>query len=197
MKNEFVLCQPRHPSAYRELDDPDGLSEMMWISRDAAEESCDYVQLIPYLVFLDTGKRAVMSYQRTKHGGEKRLMGSRSIGFGGHINPCDYRRDVDGSIRLGDITQEAIERELQEELGINVFGTDICDWGFEIVDESSPVSRVHKGLLFVAEFVPEIIKKELSIGDIQWHKIENICTNEQFEKWSQIAAQKIKEVKCW
>lgn len=197
MKNEFVLCQPKEMNTHRDLEDPDGLSEMMWIRRDIAETSPDYIQIIPYLVFVDAGKRTVMSYQRTKHGGEKRLMGSRSIGFGGHINPCDYARESDDILRLGDIVQEAIERELQEELGINVFGTDICDWGFEIVDESSPVSRVHKGLLFVAEFVPEIIKKELSIGDIQWHKIENICTNEQFEKWSQIAAQRIKEVKCW
>src|SRR4030042_1570946 len=58
-----------------------------FINRSEAEKDPSYKQIIPYVIMCHNGK--FLSYVRGKKAGEKRLLGLRSIGIGGHINPID------------------------------------------------------------------------------------------------------------
>ena len=58
-----------------------------FMPRAEAEVDATHKQLIPYVMMASQGK--YLSYVRGKQGGEKRLVGNRSIGIGGHINPAD------------------------------------------------------------------------------------------------------------
>ena len=60
---------------------------MSFMPRSAAETNPDYKQLIPYVIMSYGGK--YLNYVRGKRAGEKRLVGNRSMGIGGHVNPID------------------------------------------------------------------------------------------------------------
>ena len=49
-----------------------------------------FKQLIPYVIMTHDGK--YLTYVRGKRAGETRLVGNRSIGIGGHINPSTICR---------------------------------------------------------------------------------------------------------
>ena len=55
--------------------------------RDEVETDPSFKQIIPYVIMAHGGR--VLSYVRGKRAGEQRLLGQRSIGVGGHINPAD------------------------------------------------------------------------------------------------------------
>ena len=110
-----------------------------FIDRDDAENDPSYKQIIPYCVVIRGG--LPLFYRRTKSGGESRLHGKVSCGFGGHINPVDGASDTEAQVR------GAVHRELSEELCIA--GTK---WSPDLVgvvnDESTPVGAVHLVLVF-------------------------------------------------
>ena len=58
-----------------------------FVERYRAEEDESLKQIIPYVLFVSGD--SVFSYVRGKAAGEKRLVGNRSIGIGGHINPAE------------------------------------------------------------------------------------------------------------
>ena len=86
----------------------------------------------------------ILTYSRKK-GAESRLHGSRSIGFGGHVDIADYSEQADEYVGyLGALTK-ACERELHEELGlVTTVGTR--QFSSIIVDQTNPVGSVHVGL---------------------------------------------------
>ncbi|MBE0537819.1 MAG: NUDIX domain-containing protein [Phycisphaerae bacterium] len=111
-----------------------------FMPRAAAENNPDYKQLIPYVIMTHEGK--YLTYVRGKRAGETRLVGNRSIGIGGHINP------VDAMPLLGDFGQtylEAVRREVAEETTLDAGHTD------HIVallnDDSNDVGKVHLGVV--------------------------------------------------
>ena len=57
--------------------------------RDEVEEDEKWKQLIPYTYLFDPRSDCVLAYQRAASGGDPRLAGKWSLGFGGHINPVD------------------------------------------------------------------------------------------------------------
>ena len=63
-----------------------------FMNRSQVEKDPDYKQLIPYVIMGHDGK--YLSYVRGKRAGETRLVGNRSIGIGGHINPIDADNTV-------------------------------------------------------------------------------------------------------
>ena len=83
-----------------------------------------FPQVLPYIIVLDEQGK-VLSYAR-KVSSEARLLNSRSIGFGGHIEPVDYcesnseteKGEVATFLPIATIKNAAL-RELQEELGLN------------------------------------------------------------------------------
>ena len=85
-----------------------------------------------------------LSYVRGKRAGETRLLGLRSIGIGGHINPID----ADNSSLFAYLYENyltAVEREVAEEVSVETTHTD------RVVallnDESNDVGRVHLGIV--------------------------------------------------
>lgn len=115
-----------------------------------AEKNPKYKQLIPYVVFVEDYQ--VLAYERYKNN-EGRLTGKTSIGFGGHINPCD--------VVYGDFLRTLavnVMRELDEELenyGVDLY--DNLDFRYDdvvkglIYDDSNPVGRDHLGALIVID----------------------------------------------
>jgi predicted NUDIX family phosphoesterase len=134
-----------------------------WLPRERLEKDESWLQLIPYIVVTargTDGSKYALSYRRAKGSGEKRLLGKRSIGFGGHIELAldgqmpennhgrrQHESDAEWAYRLG------LLREFREELRLE--GDRIMDVPvkFYIMDQTNAVGRVHLG--FVHEYALE------------------------------------------
>lgn len=169
----------------------------VFLPRAVVEEDPTYKQLIPYIVIAKNG--SLLHYQRSKLKGEQRLAGKRSLGFGGHINPCDLSARTLGYILdrpefLSDAYVNGMLRELHEELN---FGTPPVEWNITIRgfvnDDSNAVGQVHLGVvhvLYVHEGVNPAAREE-NIQDITWNRgaeILNPRIFDQLENWSKIIA---------
>ncbi len=110
-----------------------------FMPRGEVEEDPTYQQIIPYVVFRH-GDRYFLT-KRLKASSEKRLRQLYSLGVGGHINP--------GDLEHGDPIQDGLRREFEEEC--------VYEGSFEarmlglLNDESSPVSKVHLGVVFLVD----------------------------------------------
>ncbi|MGA7910178.1 MAG: hypothetical protein WCC30_01330 [Candidatus Dormiibacterota bacterium] len=107
--------------------------------RSEVEDDPSFQQIIPYVVFRH-GDHYFLTH-RLRASSEKRLRKQYSLGVGGHINP--------GDLEAGDPIIDGLKREWQEEV--------IYDGRFEarliglLNDDSSPVSKVHLGVVFVVD----------------------------------------------
>jgi len=107
--------------------------------RAEVEDDPSYQQIIPYVVFRHVSRYFLT--HRLRASSEKRLRKQYSLGVGGHINP--------GDLDAGDPIQDGLRREWEEEV--------IYDGRFEakliglLNDESSPVSKVHLGVVFLVD----------------------------------------------
>ena len=113
-----------------------------FMPRSQAEQDSSYKQLIPYVIMAHQGK--YFSYIRGRRAGESRLVGNRSIGLGGHINPVD----ADNSPLFAYLYENylmAVKREVTEEVSVETTYTD------SIVallnDDSNEVGSVHLGIV--------------------------------------------------
>jgi predicted NUDIX family phosphoesterase len=110
-----------------------------FMARAKVEDDPSYQQIIPYVVFRN-GDRYFLTH-RLRASSEKRLRKQYSLGLGGHINP--------GDLEGGDPIQDGLKREWEEEV--------VYDGSFEakliglLNDESSPVSKVHLGVVFLVD----------------------------------------------
>jgi predicted NUDIX family phosphoesterase len=118
--------------------------------RPRAEVELDpkWKQLIPYVVITRFGRVAL--YRRGKGQGEARLHSKCSIGFGGHINPCDTVGSLIGTLRLPGLPRNVpyrvgLSRELSEELQSASWNTACRTLGL-IYDGTTDVGRVHLGV---------------------------------------------------
>lgn len=115
---------------------------LSFMPRSQAEADPDYKQLIPYVIMTHDDK--YLTYVRGKRAGETRLVGNRSIGIGGHINPADNEAPLfDTDYR--EMYLAAVEREVAEEVSVEAGHTD------RIVallnDDSNEVGQVHLGIV--------------------------------------------------
>jgi predicted NUDIX family phosphoesterase len=107
--------------------------------RAEVEEDPAFQQIIPYVVFRH-GDRYLLT-RRLRASSEKRLRRQYSLGVGGHINPQD--------LGAGDPILDGLKREWGEEVAY--------DGKFEakliglLNDDSSPVSKVHLGVVFLVD----------------------------------------------
>ena len=120
-----------------------------FMGRAEVEDNPNYQQIIPYVVFRH-GDRYFLTH-RLRASSERRLRKQYSLGVGGHINP--------GDLEGGDPIQDGLKREWEEEV--------IYEGSFEahliglLNDESSPVSKVHLGVVFLVDGDrPEIAIRE-------------------------------------
>ncbi|MDO8537676.1 MAG: hypothetical protein Q7S21_02220, partial [archaeon] len=110
----------------------------------SAEEDESIQQIIPYVIVKHKNK--LFFYKRSNNISEARLSNQYTIGVGGHINPIDVSNG-------NDLIQEGMKRELEEEITIDkTVSPKIV--GFINV-ETTPVDRVHFGLLYLAELPRE------------------------------------------
>ncbi len=192
MRDEMVLCFPR--TLLDEIGPFDGVSTNVsafvprileaentrFIPRSAAEDDPSHKQVIPY-VLIRKGD-SYLHYVRGKGSGEKRLVSLGSIGIGGHINHDDQSLFLAGL----EFYEEALQRELHEELRM--------DGRFEtraialINDDSTPVGRVHFGIVHVCELGEQnVAKGEACITDLQFLTVPELrARRDRMETWSQL-----------
>ena len=120
------------------------LREGFYPRRSVAEEDESLLQVIPYVTISEKGRKRALA--EIRKGGDPRLEGKTSIGFGGHIEPLDCLDPIAACAR----------RELREELGYipSLKEEELRKaWrGFLYTPlAQEKVSRVHLGLSLVLE----------------------------------------------
>jgi len=161
-----------------------------FMSRAQVEKNPDYKQLIPYVIMSHNGK--YLSYVRGKRGGETRLLGHRSIGIGGHINPAD-----DMPLFNTDFYETylaAVDREVAEEVSVETPHTN------HIVallnDESNEVGSVHLGIVhYWSLTAPKVDKREQMITQMTFMtpaELEGI--KDTLETWSGLCLPHLAEM---
>jgi predicted NUDIX family phosphoesterase len=110
-----------------------------FMARSVVEDDPSYQQIIPYVVFRH-GDLYFLTH-RLRASSEKRLRKQYSLGVGGHIN----RGDLEG----GDPIQDGLKREWEEEVVYHGH-FDARLLGL-LNDDSSPVSKVHLGVVFLVD----------------------------------------------
>lgn len=156
--------------------------------RKDAENRYDIKQFVSYTI-IHKGN-AILSYRRGAYSTvSAKLLGARSIGFGGHINELDF--DLFSVGHLG-IRQNVI-REISEELYIspNTLQRASDDGSIKIkaflnLDETDD-ARKHIAVVCLLNLdnfeYPK--KRELSINDVGWIELSRAIENiSEFELWS-------------
>src|SRR3989475_11804478 len=107
--------------------------------RAEVENDPSFQQIIPYVVFRHRDRYLLT--HRLRASSERRLRKQYSLGIGGHINP--------GDLSAGDPIADGLKREWEEEAAYEG-RFDATLLGL-LNDDSSPVSRVHLGVVFLVE----------------------------------------------
>jgi len=151
--------------------------------RSEAETNPDFKQLIPYVIMSCDGK--VLSYVRGRRAGETRLVGCRSIGIGGHINPTDWEMPLfDTDFRHAYL--DAVEREVAEEVTIEGGHHD------RVVallnDDSTDVGKVHLGIVHHWRLkAPFVQKREQMITQMTFMTPAELHeVRDSLETWSRL-----------
>jgi predicted NUDIX family phosphoesterase len=161
-----------------------------FMSRSQAEEDPAYKQLIPYVIMAHDGK--YLSYVRGRRAGEARLVGNRSIGIGGHINPRD-----DMPLFNADFYETylaAVEREVAEEVSVEASHTD------RIVallnDDSNEVGSVHLGIVHYWTLdAPQVTKREQMISQMAFMTPAELHeVRDTMETWSRLCLDGLAEM---
>ena len=164
---------------------------LSFIPRPQAEADPAYKQIIPYVIMSCDGR--YLSYVRGRRAGETRLMGNRSIGIGGHINPADNEVPLfDTDFRQMYLT--AVEREVAEEVSVETNHTD------SIVallnDDSNEVGSVHLGVVhhWLLD-APKVNKREQMITRMAFKTAAELQeVRDTMETWSQLCFDNLAEM---
>lgn len=161
-----------------------------FMPRSQAENDPSFKQLIPYVLMTCEGK--VLSYVRGKRAGEARLVGNRSIGIGGHINPVDDLPLFNSDFY--ETYMAAVEREVQEEVSVETGHSD------RIVallnDDSNEVGQVHLGVVhcWVLD-APNVSKREQMITQMDFMSADELrAVRDTMETWSQLCLDGLDEI---
>lgn len=149
-----------------------GANEHLCIRRRQELESNEnYLQILPYAVIAksnseDMRNLRISAYYRPVSGGESRLHGNLSIGYGGHIDLADVLFDDKSVIDFSNTVRQAMYRELREEVGFDSSSIthDVSIYGF-ITDKSNSVGRVHLGIVHLI-IVPEDWQPNVSVSEV-------------------------------
>ena len=146
--------------------------------RSDIEDDPALQQIIPYCVVHHAHDETYLLTRRLRRSSEARLHHLYSLGIGGHVNPGDGERE--------DPVVGGLRREWAEE--IRCASPARASLVALLNDDSSPVSRVHLGLVFIVEpsegsvEVREVEKLEgelLSLEAMRRHYLS-------MESWSQL-----------
>lgn len=156
-----------------DLLDPADLS---FRPRSEAETDPSWLQLIPYVLLRHEDR--LFHYTRGAAGGERRLHAKRSVGIGGHINPCDTA--------TGDPYRAGLLRELAEEVTIE---TAYQEHLLGLVhDPTTPVGQVHLGVVHVWMMNrPAVRALDPALAGGGFETIDELVADRgAFESWSQL-----------
>lgn len=161
-----------------------------FMPREPAENDPNFKQLIPYVILMHGGN--CVSYVRGKRGGESRLVGQRSIGIGGHINPVDESPLFTGDPR--ETYQAAVEREVGEEVAVD---TDYSDRIIALLnDDSTEVGKVHLGIVHLWTLAAPIVnKREQMITQLGFMSPDELrMQRDSLESWSALCLDNLTEI---
>ncbi|MFH1881847.1 MAG: hypothetical protein ABIL62_03930 [Planctomycetota bacterium] len=162
-----------------------------FMPRSQVEENPAYKQLIPYVLMSYQDK--YLSYIRGRRAGEARLVGNRSIGIGGHINPVDNEIplfDTDFS----ELYRTAVEREVAEEVSVETSHTD-CVVAL-LNDESNEVGSVHLGIVhhWILD-APKVSRREQMITQMAFMTPAELQeVRDTLETWSGLCLTRLAEM---
>lgn len=167
-----------------------------FVERSIAEETDQWIQIIPYVVV--THEEKVLAY--TRSGGEKRLAGRLSIGFGGHIDAADNpRREIRLSPR--ELVEMTIRRELREELALEPNQYDRPIWIGRIYSDATEVSLRHIGLCFLVSVKsPRLSSPDPHVDLVGFLTLEELNSERrirELETWSVIALRMLVDRADW
>ncbi|MFB0555025.1 MAG: hypothetical protein ACETWQ_17090 [Phycisphaerae bacterium] len=161
-----------------------------FMPRSQVEENPAYKQLIPYVLMSYQDK--YLSYIRGRRAGEARLVGNRSIGIGGHINPTDDMPLFNTDFYETYLT--AVEREVAEEVSVETSHTD------SIVallnDESNEVGSVHLGIVhhWILD-APKVSRREQMITQMTFLTPAELHeVRDTLETWSGLCLTRLTEM---
>ena len=161
-----------------------------FMPRSQVEENPAYKQLIPYVLMSYQDK--YLSYIRGRRAGEARLVGNRSIGIGGHINPADDMPLFNTDFYETYLT--AVEREVGEEVSVETSHTD------RVVallnDESNEVGSVHLGIVhhWVLD-APKVSRREQMITQMAFMRPAELHeVRDTLETWSGLCLTRLTEM---
>jgi predicted NUDIX family phosphoesterase len=168
----FQGFMPDRAGLLEQILDP---TELRFMDRDAAEGDPSFKQLIPYMVIRHGSQ--FLAYTRGKKGSETRLHALKSIGVGGHVEPCDGPAH--------DALQWGMMRELREELHLSSPTTS--QFLGLINDDSNEVGAVHLGLAYLIDIFEEPKCADLALVDPTMEPLASLQANaDQFETWSKL-----------
>jgi predicted NUDIX family phosphoesterase len=163
---------------------------LRFVPRPEAEVDPSYKQLIPYVMMSHAGK--YLTYVRGRRAGESRLVGNRSIGIGGHINPADdmplFKADFYETTYLN-----AVAREVAEEVSVEANHMD------SIVallnDDSNEVGSVHLGVVHHWVLDSSLVnKREQMITQMTFMSPAELHeVRDSLETWSQLCLELIEK----
>ena len=162
-----------------------------FMPRSLAETNPSFKQLIPYVILMAPDGR-VLSYVRGKRAGETRLVGRRSIGIGGHINPVDRMPLFDAN--FADTYAAAVEREVAEEVSIE---SGYADRVVALLnDDSTEVGQVHLGIVHLWTLDGEqVAKREQMITQMAFMSPAELQEiREGLESWSTLCLDNLAEM---
>lgn len=161
-----------------------------FMPRSEAEADPAFKQIIPYVILGCGGK--YLSYVRGRRSGEARLVGRRSIGIGGHINPVDDMPLFSADFR--DAYRGAVEREVAEEVTVSV-GHDDRVVGL-LNDDSTEVGRVHLGMIHLWVLESDGVRKgEQMITQMAFMSPDELQgVRDSLESWSRLCLDHLEEL---
>ncbi len=189
---------------------------LSFIPRHDAEHDPSFKQIIPYVVV--RWRDQVFHYTRGHGATEKRLRALRSVGVGGHINPCDHAPGESPyqPVEKGDWTFPALPsskdsrgaadvqspfstgcyrlgmlREVEEEIFLESNYRERC-LGL-INDDATPVGQVHLGIVHVFDLEePKVRRREAELIHSGFAPLAQLlAAQEEFETWSQFVLQEL------
>ncbi len=160
-----------------------------FMPRNQVEEDPSFKQLIPYVIMSCEGQ--YLNYVRGKRAGETRLVGNRSIGIGGHINPVD---DMPLFGDFYDTYLSAVAREVAEEVNVE---TDHADQIVALLnDESNAVGSVHLGIVHYWQLdAPKVSRREQMITQMDFTPLDELrALRDTMETWSQLCLDGLEQM---
>lgn len=177
------------------------LPELIVSQRLGLETDSTKRQLLPYVILTQKDKEGVkkyINYNRAKGSGEQRLLGGRSVGFGGHIEYNDIvgNNNLSGQIDLGKTILNSTDREMSEELTVkyNEYTLTVDQYlpimqlKYLILSDDEKVGIYHVGLVVEAEIHPDFVvsSEEDAIEMRESATAEELLAQPELEDWSRL-----------